>query len=40
MWSHDGLDALVAALIALRKADGTGLEVTCGHDSSAIWLPE
>ena len=40
MWSHDGLDALLAALIAHRSADGTGVEVTCGHDGSAIWLPE
>ncbi len=38
-WSHDGLDAALAALIALRKARGTARPVTCGHDGSAIWLP-
>jgi predicted nuclease with RNAse H fold len=41
-WSHDGLDALAAALTAHRRA--TGLARACGHDGptcdgSAIWLP-
>jgi predicted nuclease with RNAse H fold len=40
MWSHDGLDALLAALTAARCAEGVAVEVTCGHDGSAIWLPE
>jgi len=39
MWSHDGLDALVAALIARDYARGTALAASCGHDGSAIWLP-
>ena len=40
MWSHDGLDALLAALVALQSASGRALRVTCGHDDSAIWLPK
>ena len=40
MWSHDGLDALLAALIALQSASGHAVRVTCGHDDSAIWLPQ
>jgi predicted nuclease with RNAse H fold len=40
MWSHDGLDALLGALVAYRRADGTAIEVTCGHDGSSIWLPQ
>jgi predicted nuclease with RNAse H fold len=39
MWSHDGLDALLAALIARDYAAGTAVAVSCGHDGSAIWLP-
>jgi hypothetical protein len=42
MWSHDGIDALGAALTAHQKAIGTAREV--GHDGpgcdgSAVWLP-
>jgi predicted nuclease with RNAse H fold len=42
LWSHDGLDALAAALTAHERA--TGLARACGHetpgcDGSAIWLP-
>jgi predicted nuclease with RNAse H fold len=37
-WSHDGLDALLAAVIARDAVHGTGRRVTCGHDDSAIWL--
>ena len=37
--SHDRLDALVAALVALERFYGRGQRVTCGHDNSAIWLP-
>ena len=41
-WSHDGFDALAAALTAHQRA--TGLARACGHDDpacdgSAIWLP-
>jgi hypothetical protein len=41
-WSHDGLDALAAALTAHQHA--TGVARACGHeapgcDGSAIWLP-
>ena len=36
LWSHDGLDACVAALVASSPASE---EITCGHDGSAIWLP-
>ncbi len=39
MWSHDALDAAAAALVALHRALGTAVEVTCGHDGSALWLP-
>jgi predicted nuclease with RNAse H fold len=38
-WSHDAVDALVAALIARGYDAGTAVAVTCGHDASAIWLP-
>ncbi len=42
MWSHDGIDALGAALVAHQKGAGTAREI--GHDAStcdgsAIWLP-
>lgn len=40
MWSHDGLDALAAAVVALDRYRGTAVEVTCGHDGSAMWQPE
>ena len=36
MWSHDGLDAAAAALVA---ADPQAEPISCGHDGSAIWLP-
>jgi predicted nuclease with RNAse H fold len=39
MWSHDGLDALVGAVVARGHAEGTARAATCGHDGSAIWLP-
>ncbi len=39
MWSHDSLDALMAALIARDRTEGRAEMVTCGHDESAIWLP-
>jgi predicted nuclease with RNAse H fold len=39
MWSHDGLDAAMAAVVARDAVRGTAEEVTCGHDGSAIWLP-
>ena len=42
MWSHDGIDALGAALTAAQRSDGTAREI--GHDESmcdgsSIWLP-
>jgi predicted nuclease with RNAse H fold len=37
--SHDTLDALVAALVALERFRGRAQRVSCGHDGSAIWLP-
>jgi hypothetical protein len=42
MWSHDGIDALGAALTAHQKGMGTARQI--GHDAptcdgSAIWLP-
>jgi predicted nuclease with RNAse H fold len=39
VWSHDGLDALVGAVVARDNAAGTARAATCGHDGSAIWLP-
>jgi predicted nuclease with RNAse H fold len=39
LWSHDALDATLAALLALRATDGTAIPVGCGHDGSAIWIP-
>jgi predicted nuclease with RNAse H fold len=38
-WSHDGLDALVGAVVARDHDDGAARAATCGHDRSAIWLP-
>jgi predicted nuclease with RNAse H fold len=38
--SHDAIDALVAALTARDRAYGGARRVTCGHDGSAIWLPD
>lgn len=40
LWSHDSLDAALAALIALQHARGTAVPVGCGHDTSKIWLPQ
>jgi predicted nuclease with RNAse H fold len=39
MWSHDGLDALLGALVALHYGRGDAIRIGCGHDESAIWLP-
>lgn len=39
MWSHDAIDAAVAALTAADWCRGTAVGVTCGHDDSRIWLP-
>ena len=39
VWSHDGVDALAAALVARLKAEGRAVGHGCGHDGSAIWLP-
>jgi predicted nuclease with RNAse H fold len=38
-WSHDHLDAAIAALVARHAAEGMGVRVSCDHDGSAIWLP-
>jgi predicted nuclease with RNAse H fold len=37
--SHDVLDALAAALVALDRSRGRARRVGCRHDESAIWLP-
>ena len=39
MWSHDSLDACIAAVVARHVAEGAAEAVGCGHDDSAIWLP-
>jgi Protein of unknown function (DUF429) len=42
MWSHDGIDALGAAVTARRKLQGSAVAIThadAGCDGSAIWLP-
>jgi predicted nuclease with RNAse H fold len=39
MWSHDGVDAAVAAIVAHDRFGGRATAATCGHDGSAIWLP-
>jgi predicted nuclease with RNAse H fold len=39
LWTHDALDAALAALLALGAHDGTAVPVGCGHDDSAIWIP-
>lgn len=40
LWSHDSIDAAVAAIIAAQRMNGSAVPVTCGHDDSIIWLPE
>ncbi len=39
MWSHDSLDAGLAALVARQASEGHAQRVGCGHDESAIFLP-
>jgi hypothetical protein len=39
LWSHDAVDAALAALLAVRAHEGTAIPVGCGHDRSAIWMP-
>ncbi|HVB04867.1 MAG TPA: DUF429 domain-containing protein [Acidimicrobiales bacterium] len=46
MWSHDGIDALACATLAVLVADGAGERADCTedggwptHDGSSIWLP-
>ncbi len=39
MWSHDSLDACLAALVAQQFDGGIADAIGCGHDGSAIWLP-
>ena len=38
-WSHDGLDAAAAALVALHAYRGMADAVTSPRDGTAIWLP-
>lgn len=40
LWSHDAVDAALGALVALQAHEGSARPVTCGHDESAIWLPQ
>lgn len=39
MWSHDGLDAAAAALVALHAYRGTADSIVSLLDNTAIWLP-
>jgi hypothetical protein len=42
MWSHDGLDAMVAAVTAAHQADGRATRhrlAGADCDGTAIWLP-
>jgi predicted nuclease with RNAse H fold len=43
LWSHDAIDAVLAALLALGSRDGWVLPVGCDgggeDDGSAIWVP-
>ncbi len=40
LWSHDSVDAALAAIIALQRQNEAALAATCGHDGSVIWLPQ
>jgi predicted nuclease with RNAse H fold len=45
LWSHDSIDAAVAALVAAQHAEGVAVafgcdpDAACGRDGSNIWLP-
>ena len=39
VWSHDSLDACVAAAVARDVARSAATKASCEHDGSAIWLP-
>jgi predicted nuclease with RNAse H fold len=39
MWSHDGLDAAAAAVVALHAYRGTAEAVLSELDGTSIWLP-
>jgi predicted nuclease with RNAse H fold len=39
MWSHDGLDAAAAAVVALHAHRGTADEIRSSLDGTSIWLP-
>ena len=39
LWSHDGLDAAAAAVVALDHHHGTARRAYCPEDDSSIWLP-
>jgi predicted nuclease with RNAse H fold len=40
MWSHDATDAAATAVTAMGRAQGLAEALTCGHDGSAMWLPQ
>jgi predicted nuclease with RNAse H fold len=39
MWSHDGLDAAAAAVVALHAYRGTAIEIRSDLDGTSLWLP-
>ncbi len=39
MWSHDGLDAAAAALVAAHHFQGSAVGIHCSLDQTTIWLP-
>ena len=39
MWSHDGLDAAAAALVAAHHRLGRAEPIRCDRDATTIWLP-
>jgi hypothetical protein len=40
LWTHDGIDAAAAALVAAHHLDGRARRLACeGHDGSVMWLP-
>jgi predicted nuclease with RNAse H fold len=39
LWSHDGLDAAAAAIVALHAYRGTAEAVVSERDGTSIWLP-
>jgi predicted nuclease with RNAse H fold len=39
-WGHDSIDAAGCALVSHRYVHRRAEGVTCGHDTSVMWLPE